>query len=88
MMDELSLTIIGTGVSILGLIYAMFRNLKSDIQNFRNENKLEISQIKFDIKELDKKMNDMDKRLYAIETLLHLKDCCILKQDNSLKKAE
>ena len=33
-------------------------------------------------------INDLDKRLYGIETVLHMKDCCVLKQDQNLKKAE
>jgi len=32
--------------------------------------------------------SDIDKRLYGIETVLHMKDCCVLKQDQNLKKAE
>lgn len=37
---------------------------------------------------LEKQVNDIDKRLYGIETLLHMKDCCVLKQDQNFKKAE
>lgn len=33
-------------------------------------------------------VNDIDKRLYGIETVLHMKDYCVLKQDQSLKKVE
>lgn len=40
--------------------------------------KLERSETKLDAKidKLDTKVNDIDKRLFAIETLLHMKDCC------------
>lgn len=31
---------------------------------------------------------ELDKRLYGIESVLHMKDCCVLKQDQNLKKAE
>lgn len=51
---------------------------------------------------IDKKLDSMDKRLdrgestiihidkriVAIETLLHMKECCVLKEDQNLKKAE
>lgn len=33
-------------------------------------------------------VSDLDRRLYAVETVLHMKDCCVLKQDQNLKKAE
>jgi predicted nucleic acid-binding Zn-ribbon protein len=33
-------------------------------------------------------LNDIDKRVFGIETMLHMKDCCILKSDQQIKKAE
>lgn len=60
----------------------------------RNEAKLNAKlDSKFDpllhsINELDKRINELDKRLYGIETVLHMKDCCILKQDQNLKQAQ
>lgn len=41
-----------------------------------------------EIKELKTQIHDIDKRLYGVETLLHMKDCCILKSDQGMKKAE
>lgn len=40
------------------------------------------------IEKLDAKINDIDKRVFAIETMLHMKDCCVLKSDSQMKKAE
>ena len=40
------------------------------------------------IDEVNVKISEVDKRLYGIETVLHMKDCCILKQDQNLKKVE
>ena len=40
------------------------------------------------IDKLDIKVTDIDKRVFAIETMLHMKDCCMLKDDRQLKKAE
>ena len=34
------------------------------------------------------KLTEIDKRLYGIETVLHMKDCCVLKSDQHMKKAE
>jgi hypothetical protein len=33
------------------------------------------------IEKLDVKVTDIDKRLFAVETMLHMKDCCMLKDD-------
>jgi septation ring formation regulator EzrA len=37
---------------------------------------------------IDDKINDIDKRVFSIETMLHMKDCCMLKDDRMKKKAE
>lgn len=39
------------------------------------------------INDLDKKVTDIEKRIYGIEMILHMKDCCMLKE-NHMKKAE
>jgi len=39
------------------------------------------------IDRLDEKVSDMDKRLFGIETMLHMKDCCVLKSDQDMRKA-
>lgn len=41
-----------------------------------------------ELKETNSKLNDIDKRLYAVETVLHMKDCCVLKQDQNLRKVD
>ena len=40
------------------------------------------------IDETNMKIAEIDKRLYGIETVLHMKDCCVLKQDQHLKRVE
>lgn len=40
------------------------------------------------IDKLDEKVNQIDKRLVAVETLLSVKGCCVLKDSDNLKKAE
>lgn len=44
------------------------------------------------INELDKRIqitsSDADKRLYAIEMILRMKECCMIKDEKQLKKAE
>lgn len=41
-----------------------------------------------ELKENRKDIHEIDKRLYGIETVLHMKDCCVLKQDQNMKRAE
>jgi hypothetical protein len=40
------------------------------------------------IDKLDEKVNQIDKRLVAVETLLSVKGCCVLKDTENVKKAE
>lgn len=39
------------------------------------------------IMKINEKSNDIDKRLFAVETMLHMKDCCMLKEERHHKKA-
>ena len=54
------------------------------------DKKIDDSSSKADSKDqsIQNSMNELDKRLYGIETVLHMKDCCVLKQDQNLRKAE
>ncbi len=56
----------------------------------RLDNKIEKldSKISGKIEKLDEKINDIDKRVFAIETMLHMKDCCMLKDSGSVKKVD
>jgi len=40
------------------------------------------------LEKIEQQINDIDKRVFAVETMLHMKDCCMLKDQNQLKKAE
>jgi hypothetical protein len=40
------------------------------------------------INSMDDKITDLGNRMAAVETLLHMKECCILKEDKTLKKAK
>jgi len=40
------------------------------------------------IDKLEGNVNQIDKRLVAVETLLSVKGCCVLKDSDNLKKAE
>lgn len=40
------------------------------------------------IERLEGRFAELDKRIFGIEAILHMKDCCVLKPDGQLKKAE
>lgn len=40
------------------------------------------------LEKLDDKVNSVDKRLFAVEAILQMKECCMLRDDSQLKKAE
>lgn len=55
--------------------------------NSRMDKKFDKIDGRFD--RLEEKVNDIDKRVFAIETMLHMKDCCMLKDERQqLKKVE
>jgi hypothetical protein len=41
-----------------------------------------------EIKEIRNDLHSIDKRLYGVEVMLHTQDCCVMKEDKTLKKAE
>jgi len=71
---QMIMWLIGGQTAILGFIFAFIWNHISKIEKCQQE--------------LSNKISDMDKRLYGIETVLHMKECCVLQQDQRLKKAE
>lgn len=81
-------TVIGTGVAIVGLIYGYLRNFRSDINDKFKKIDDRFDKIDLRLHNMQQSINDLDKRLYGVETVLHMKDCCVLKQDQNLKKAE
>jgi hypothetical protein len=67
-----------------GLMIVMWHSLNGRID--KTDLRMEKMNEKFDA--LVEKTSEIDKRLYGIETVLHMKECCVLKQDQGLKKAE
>jgi hypothetical protein len=54
---------------------------------FYKRHQHEMNEVAKEVKEIKTQVIDMDKRLFAIETMLHMKDCCMLK-DNQMKKVD
>ncbi len=69
---------------IFGLLLVIWHSLNGRID--KTDSRIDKLNEKFDT--LTEKTSEIDKRLYGIETVLHMKDCCVLKQDQNLKKAE
>ena len=75
---ELALAAIGIQTTILiALFGAMWSGFNKRIDKLDSRmDRIEIN------------IADIDKRVFGIETMLHMKDCCVLKENQSLKKAE
>lgn len=76
---------VGCGFTVLfGLILVSWNCLREDIRDV----KFQIKGANDDIKSLTAQVANIDKRVYGIERILEMKECCILKSDEKLKKAE
>ena len=90
---QIVMSLIGIQTVVLGGIFAfLWNNLSKRIDDLstkidRNETKFN-AKLDSKIDTLQHSLNELDKRIYGIETILHMKDCCVLKQDENLKKAE
>lgn len=42
----------------------------------------------FKIDKIESKIIEVDRRIFTIETMLHMRDCCMLKDDRQSKKVE
>jgi len=94
--------LLGIAVLIAGGIYCLWKQgndnrkelkedmkeLKDDLKSDIKDLKSDIKEIKLDIKSLDSRVSSIERRIYGVETMLHMKDCCMLKDDAQVKKAE
>jgi|GEM_PF-1598367 hypothetical protein len=62
---------------IMAALGGMWMTMNKRFENI--ENKLD---------KIDQKVTDIDKRVFAMETMLHMKDCCMLKDSRLREKAE
>lgn len=75
---QIMMWVIGIQTTVLGTVFLfLWNNLSKKIDELSKK-----------MEEMNLKISEIDKRLYGIETVLHMKDCCILKQDQHLKKVE
>lgn len=66
---------------------------KIDKTEERLDNKIDkldnkIDKLENKVDNLSHEVNDIKMRMYGVETVLHMKDCCVLKSDQGLKKVE
>jgi hypothetical protein len=75
---DIILWVIGIGFTFLfGLMLVMWTHLSSLMKDLNRK-----------MDDTNAKVSEVDKRLYGVETVLHMKDCCVLKQDQNLKRVE
>ena len=81
--------VIGGGFTLIfALLLILYREIR-EVDEKLSKSISEFSQKTSEsISELSQKTSDIDKRLYGIETVLHMKDCCILKADQKIEKAQ
>ena len=71
---EAVLTAIGTVLTILGFMWAILSNFKTSMN------------IRFD--KMDIRMTSLEHDMIEIKTILRMKECCMIKDDRQIKKAE
>lgn len=89
---QLMMWLIGIQTTVLiaafgGMWIAISRRFESIDKRFESIDK-RFESIEKRLDKLDEKVTDIDKRVFAIETMLHMKDCCMLKDERQIKKAE
>ena len=79
-------------ISVLGFMWRSIFKIGEKIEatDVRLSKKIDDLDVRLSkkIDDLSEKVNVIDKRVIRIETMLHVKDCCMLKDENHLKKVE
>lgn len=75
---DMILWVMGTGFSfILGLLVVIWSYIGGRFDRVDNR-----------IEKLDEKLMDVDRRLCRLEGAFSSKDCCMIKEDRQMKRAE
>lgn len=92
-------TILGALLAIIGVNVTLFAWLRSDIKDIEktlNDHNKEFGNIRIEIEkefsniriEIEKEFGNVRTDLAIIKTLLLHKECCMIKDDKQMKKAE
>lgn len=82
---QICLAVLGIQTAIIiALMSAMWYSMCRALDKI--DAKFEKIDGKFDT--ITRDINEMKERIAKVETLLHMKECCVLKDDAQLKKAE
>lgn len=79
-------------IAVFGAMWASFNrkfdsiDKRFDSMDKRFSDRCDVLEKKID--KLDEKIIDIDKRVFGVERILHMQECCMLKSDQQLKKAE
>lgn len=82
-MDENTWRVVQVGMWVVGLQTAFLTAVMAFIWNNLSKRieKVEIT-LGDRIGKVETTVNDIDKRLFGVETMLHMKDCCVLQNQN------
>lgn len=69
----------------LGILFAFgwyfYNRLDMKFEDKFDKLEVKIEKLENKIDAIDRRVQDVDKRLFVVETLLHMKECCMLKND-------
>jgi len=75
-------------LSVLGFMWAHFNRRFDKVDQRFEKVDQRFDKVDQRFEKIESTLNDIDKQVFAVETMLHMKDCCMLKDDRQTKKAE
>jgi hypothetical protein len=81
-------TIIGTGLAIVSLIYSIIRNFRKDLAERFDKIDDRFDKIDNRFDKLNDDLKELRTGLNRMEGAFYSKDCCMLKHDHKIDKAE
>jgi len=90
-MDKLDIVlyVVTGGFALMALMWHFINAKIEKLEDFVSMeiNKLD-NKINYKIDKLDEKLTDVDRRLCRLEGAFSSKDCCMIKEDNQMRKIE
>lgn len=67
---------------------SQFNRLESQFDRLKSDTQSQFERLEKKMDKFDEKLTDIDRRLCRMEGAFSSKDCCILKEDKQIRKAE
>jgi len=97
---ELIITFFASGffIALIGMFYRLglnqskiemsFKRIDERFDQMEKKNDERFDKLEKKLEKMDEKLLDLDRRLCRLEGAFSSKDCCMIKDDSRLKKAE